>query len=579
MSKNIIMIDEGKCVGCNNCIRLCPVTSANRSVNIDGKNVIVIEPKDCIHCGSCIKGCAHGARYYIDDVENLFNDLKGGKKISLIIAPAIRTNFPMDYKRLLTYFKKCGVNKIYDTSFGAEITTWAYLKHIKETGIEGLVSQPCPAIVNYIQRYEPGLLEKLSPVNSPMANTGIFMHVYAGLKEDLAFISPCIAKYDEVNHPGTPDYFKYNVTFQHLKEYLERHNVRLGEYEESEFDDMGYGLGSIYPRPGGLKENVEVHVKDAWIHQCEGPHKVYDYLSGYAKRVESGKPLPILVDVLNCESGCNIGTGAVIRSDKEIDEVDYIMNGERKNLDKQMIGFKKNIPKMFKYFDENLKLKDFIRTYTNDYIKAEEVSEAEIRNAMQEMKKNNFAEQNFDCSACGYKSCKEMAKAIVMGYNNPKNCVRYKHKILEEVKNELAEETESLVEAVNIQRENNVKIFDELEKFTVTMKTEIRKTIENAKSISDIADRTKIVALNAGIEAARVGSNGNGFAVVADEVGVLASESKDIVQQTNNNNMELLNMVDDIGVRTKDLKGEMNKSDERLIELIQNCNDIMNKED
>ena len=201
------------CIGCNKCISGCPVIGANIAVSENGRNKILVDGTKCIHCGHCLETCGHNARLFRDDIDVFFRDLDNNVPISVILAPSFLINYPGKYENILGYLKQMGVKHIYSASFGADITTWAYLNYIKKHDFIGGISQPCPAIVNYVERYIPELLPKLMPIHSPLLCTAIYIKEYLKDANRLAFISPCIAKRDEIRSENTNGYVSYNVTF------------------------------------------------------------------------------------------------------------------------------------------------------------------------------------------------------------------------------------------------------------------------------------------------------------------------------------------------------------------------------
>ncbi|MCL2865024.1 MAG: response regulator [Lachnospiraceae bacterium] len=420
---NLVYTKSENCIGCNNCLRSCPVFGANQAqVDETGKNEVHVIAENCIHCGCCIKSCDYGARDYHDDTQDFFADLASGKQITLLVAPSFKTNFIDNYAKIFAFLKAKGVAGIFDVAFGADITTWAYLKYIDDEH-RGTIAQPCPSIVNYIEMQIPALLPRLVPVQSPLMCGAIYLKKYKALVGDLAFISPCIGKKDEIDDPNTYGLVRYNVTYQKLISYMEAHGVDLNDYEEAGFDTPLSGLGTLFSNHGGLGENVRFYTGNRfWIKQIEGEVDTYEYLN-LALESKSEFP-PHLVDVLNCGLGCNYGSATA--NDYDVNEVEYFQY----KLKQGKISDHAALHALYRHFDENLMPEDFVRHYTARPVEKMVATEEEIEQAMLNMSKEEPESRHINCHSCGYTSCRDMAIAIHNGLNTEKNCFYHTKKLM-----------------------------------------------------------------------------------------------------------------------------------------------------
>ena len=577
--REIVYTDTERCIGCNKCIRNCPVMGANVAYVLDGENKVKVNQDLCIRCGACLDACTHDARQYQDDTDSFFRDLANGERISVVAAPAARVNF-VNHKKLLGFLKHSGVDQAYDVSFGADITTWAYLKAIRENGLVSVIAQPCPAIVNYIEKFQPELISNLAPVHSPTLCTAVFMKKYAQVPGKIAFISPCLGKFDEFNDKNTNGYVSYNVTYRKLFERLANMRIDLSSYEEKEFDDIGCWLGCLYSRPGGLRENVESLVKGAWVRQIEGHHHAYPYLKEYRKRIEDRKPLPLLVDILNCPNGCNIGTATM--KDISIDDADSKLNKIKLEKTREKAGFlKKKSVALFDMFDSKLDLADFMRGYTDRRVTLKKPSDAELEKIYMDMYKLTNESRRIDCSACGYATCVDMANAVYNGINDKVNCIDFnRHEIA--VETERIGEKTKIIDELSAYTTEIVSVLDEVAKLNLDVEVqgsfsgEFRKIKDSINQILETLDYTmseiKQAAdqFGAGAEQVSQGST-NLAAATAEQAGAVEKLSALIDMLTEKTRLNAINAnrAKDLSSFAKDSAEEGNQCMEGMLQSME----------
>ena len=421
---SIVDVRTDKCVGCNACVRVCPVGDANVGRFDENEKLrIEIDDEKCIKCGACINACTHGARFFRDDIDVFLQDLRDGKEVAMIAAPAIKIAFDGNWRHALQWLRNQGVKAIYDVGLGADICTWAHIRYIKKNPGTKVISQPCAAVVNYIEKHKHELVPQLSPVQSPMMCIAIYMRKVLGFRGKIAALSPCIAKIDEFHDTGVID---YNVTMEHLQDYFRENGVELPKvkiFSEFEFDGQQGMEGAIYPKPGGLMSNLLIHDPDMEVITSEGTEKLYKDLNTYSELKR--EDMPDVFDVLNCENGCNGGPATGVNYHLfAMNDIMYDVEKHARKRRKENTT-RKGVDKQFAQFDKELRLEDFLRSYKKKNENVTTISEAEIEQSFEALGKFSEQERNFDCHACGYRSCREMAIALARGINEKENCYQY----------------------------------------------------------------------------------------------------------------------------------------------------------
>ena len=402
---------NAKCKDCFKCLRECPV----KAIRYENHQAKIIDSR-CILCGKCTLVCPQNAKQVHSEAEDVLALLASGKKVVASLAPSFVSSFGVqDFDVMAEALSELGFAETEETAIGAKAVTEEYARLLKTGEFRNFISSACPAVNRMIQLYYPSALKYLAPVPSPMV-----AHARMIKKRDpdaaIVFIGPCIAKKREAAESGIIDGV---LTFEELNALFERKNIDLGKIEAKKHSEKHSLKARYYPIPRGIIKSFDAlpdgyeYVAVDGVKRCAEVLKEVDSLSG------------LFLELNCCEHACVGGpcrpatrSGAV-KSNEDV----------RRYAAKDIAAPAASVP-------ETDLTQKHPRIILDDFIP----SEKDIRAVLAKTGKNS-PEDELNCGACGYSTCREKAIAVLNGYADIEMCLPYMRSRAESMSYEIIQNT------------------------------------------------------------------------------------------------------------------------------------------
>ena len=413
MRQNTVYTVTANCQDCYRCVRACPV----KAIRVSGGQAR-IEDNLCIKCGTCVRECPQGAKKIRSDLDEAKKLIESGQLTVASVAPAFAAVFSDGLAaRLPSVLRQLGFRYVSETAEGAEYVT----EKSFDGESKGNVCTACPTVVNFIEKYQPELLDSLIPVVSPMIAHGRMLKTrYPG--SSVIFIGPCAAKKEEALRPENQDTIDIVLTFKELQQWLQDENINPEHSLESGFDQGRFtGDARLFPLEGGMLKtgDIESSTEDKNILRISGGEEVINLFEDK----ETMKSIKY-VEPLFCKGGC---IGGPAFSDERT-----ILERRRKVID-----YWENTPE-----NSGLDSSDVFHAakFEPNPVGEENITETQINKILEKTGKIDPAYQ-LNCGACGYKTCIDNAIAVARGMAELEMCIPYTRRLAHQRADRIIETT------------------------------------------------------------------------------------------------------------------------------------------
>lgn len=383
-----IVRDASKCILCRRCVAACNDVQKIGAIGVQnrGYNTTIgaafdmsLADSNCVNCGQCIIACPVAALYEKNSTKDVWDAIADPEKHVVIqAAPAVRAALGEEFGmpigtnvtgKMAAAMRRLGVDKVFDTNFGADLTIMEegneFLERFQNGGKLPMITSCSPGWIKYCEHNYHDLLDNLSTCKSPHQMAGAIIKSYYAEKNNIdpknvfvVSVMPCTAKKfeakrEELSVDGNQDVDAV-VTTRELAQMIRSAGIDFTSLPEEGFDEMlgDYsGAGVIFGVTGGVMEaalrTVAEIVNDEPLKKVE-----FDQVRGFEgvkeatvklkgtdvkvavahgtaaakellEKVRAGEKYDF-IEIMGCPGGCVNGGGQPHVSAKTRRNVDYV---------------------------------------------------------------------------------------------------------------------------------------------------------------------------------------------------------------------------------------------------------------
>ena len=424
----VIDFHDANCKHCYKCVRNCRV----KAISVKNEQAHIVR-EACIHCGLCLEVCPQNAKTFASDIDRIKRFLRTGTHTVVSLAPSFMGVLPYEKPGQIVHaLLKLGFSEVRETAEGAALVTKEYQRLLEEDEMENIITTCCPSMNDLIEKYHPSLTKYMAPVVSPMVAHGRMIKKMYGEDTKVIFMGPCIAKKEEAMGDkrviGAIDAI---LTFEEFWDWVKAEGIDINTCEDKPVANPAVNINRAYPVSGGVIRSIMAdEIKDPY-------HKLYvdgiDACIELLESMEKGELEHCFVEVNICDGGCIKGPAS-------------------KNWKSSFTRAKLRVEEQVQHApaDESIAVENLpLSKKFGDRSKKQNLpSESEIKDILRRIGKTK-KEDELNCGACGYPSCRAKAVAVYQGKAEVDMCLPYAVARAESMSNVVMDETPNLVLIVN----------------------------------------------------------------------------------------------------------------------------------